>query len=89
MRTLIALAVGTALVALELHECLESLAILLRSISSGIGPPRHYRAVNWSIVRECRRSLRRFDCRVGGGVEFPSECIGGLWWCCRDASLEG
>ena len=46
MRTLVALAVGAALVALELHECLESLAILLRSISSGIGPPRHYRVRN-------------------------------------------
>ena len=33
--------------------------------------------------------MRRFDCRVGGGVEYSSEFACGLWWCCGDASLEG
>lgn len=52
LRTLVALAIGAALVALELHECLESLTVLLCSISSGIGPPRHCGVLSWPLVGE-------------------------------------
>jgi len=38
-RTLVPLAVCTALVRLELDQALERLAILLSAIGGGIGPP--------------------------------------------------
>jgi hypothetical protein len=41
VRTLVPLAVGTCLVALELYEILQSRTILLRPISGRVGPPRH------------------------------------------------
>jgi hypothetical protein len=51
-RTLVSFAIGAAFVALELHERLESLAVLLCSISSGIGPPRHGVGVTWIVLGE-------------------------------------
>ena len=40
-RTLVLLAVGTYLVALEFDEILERYAILFRAIGGRVGPPRH------------------------------------------------
>ena len=40
-RTLVPLAVGARLVALELHQVLQRRTILLRAISGRVGPSRH------------------------------------------------
>jgi hypothetical protein len=66
IHTLVSLAVGAAFVALELYERLESLAVLLCSISSGIGPPRHG-GLTWIFL--------------GEGVEtVGSERLSETWW---------
>jgi hypothetical protein len=41
LRTLVPLAICAALVCLDLDQALQCLAVLLRAIGGGIGPPRH------------------------------------------------
>jgi hypothetical protein len=75
VRTLVPLAVGTCLVALELHEILQSRAILLRPISGRVGPPRHG-GVRSRGARVCRLLRRTREFSRGGEVYLRA--LGGV-----------
>ena len=74
-RTLVSLAVGACLVALELDEVLERCAVLLSAISGGIGPPRHCGGAG--RVRVGGGEWQGFDGEASGALASKSAAVAG------------
>ena len=74
IRTLVPLAVGAALVGLELDQALQRRAVLLGAISRGIRPPRHGVSRKGGVeCVVCGRSAVQ-----AAGLSHRSQCLGEL-----------